>query len=186
MTVFDREGFQAASIDAIADAAGVSRRTIYNHFKTKNDILVAATLEQAHLFLEGLRKAVPHSADFPTFVVDCLAFVIREAPRSRFFTLHMAHGVATESATVYFTHPRLMHEWLDHFREPYITALRKGQINPDIELVPLLNWFGRIATSFLQVPASPEVERDLRATLEVFVGGALRYRARAPGRTQMP
>ena len=31
------------SVDAIADAAGVARRTVYHHFKTKNDILVEAS-----------------------------------------------------------------------------------------------------------------------------------------------
>jgi AcrR family transcriptional regulator len=180
--VFEREGYQAASIDLIADAAGVSRRTIYHHFETKNDILVAATLEQAHLFLEGLKGAVASSGDFPAFVVDCLCFVIRESPRSRFFMLQMARGVGTESATIYFNQPTLVAEWIDYFREPYIAALRKGQLNPAVELRDLLQWFGRIATSFLQYPPSGASDEDLRATLDVFVGGALRFDARGPRR----
>lgn len=176
--MFEREGYQAASIDSIADAAAVSRRTIYHHFETKNDILVAATLEQAHLFLEELKRAVAPSDDFPAFVVDCLCFVIREAPRSRFFMLQMSRGVGAESATIYFNHADLMAEWVDYFREPYIVGLRNGQINPAIELRELLSWFGRIATSFLQYPVSGDGDHDLRATLDVFVGGALRYHAR--------
>jgi AcrR family transcriptional regulator len=178
VTLFERDGYQAASIDSIASAAGVSRRTVYHHFKTKNDILVAATLEQATLFLDQLEGAVAPSHDFPAFVLDCLCFVIREAPRSRFFMLQMARGVASESASIYFNHPALITAWLDYCREPYITALRKGQLNPAIELPGLLNWFGRVATSFLQYPTS-EAEGSLRATLDIFVGGALR--ASAPG-----
>ncbi len=182
VAVFERDGYQAASIDSIAAAAGVSRRTIYHHFETKNDILVAATLEQAHLFLEELKRTVTPAADFPSFVVECLLFVVREAPRSRFFMLQMARGVATESATIYFNHPELVSEWLDHFRDPYVAALREGQINPAIELGDLLTWFGRVATSFLQYPAGSGGDVALRATLDLFVGGALRYRA--PGRAR--
>lgn len=175
VSVFEREGYQAASIDDIAEAAGVSRRTVYHHFQAKNDILVAATLEQAHLFLEELKRTVPPSDDFPAFVVESLCFVIRKAPSSRFFMLQMARGVGMESATIYFKDKALMGEWMDHFREPYIEALRKGQINPAIELRELLTWFGRIATSFLQYPSGGEDET--KAMLDVFVAGALRHRA---------
>lgn len=175
VSVFERDGYQSTSIDDIAEAAGVSRRTVYHHFKAKNDILVAATLEQAHLFLEELKRTVPPLDDFPSFVVESLCFVIRNAPASRFFMLQMARGVGMESATIYFKDKALMGEWMDHFREPYIEALRRGQINPAIELRELLTWFGRIATSFLQYPASGEGEP--RAMLETFVAGALRYRA---------
>jgi AcrR family transcriptional regulator len=168
--VFERDGYQPTSIDAIADAAGVSRRTIYHHFKTKNDILVASTLEQAHLFLEALEREVAPSDDFPAFVVDCLCFVIREAPRSRFFMLQMARGVATESATIRLNHPCLIAEWLDYFREPYIEALQKRRINPAIDLGDLLNWFGRVATSFLQYPASGDRDKAARRKLDLFIG----------------
>jgi AcrR family transcriptional regulator len=174
--VFEREGFQAASIDDIAAAAGVSRRTVYHHFETKNAILVAATLEQAHLFLEQLKEAIRPGDDFATFVVESLCFVIRESPRSRLFMLQMARGVGTESANVYFTEPSVLSGWLAYFQEPYVEALRKGQVNPEVTLRELLPWFGRLATSFLQFPA-----RDgdaVRKTLEVFVGGALRFGAR--------
>jgi AcrR family transcriptional regulator len=176
VAVFSREGFQAASIDTIAETAGVSRRTIYHHFETKNAILVAATLEQAHLFLEQLRVSVLPGDDFAAFVVESLCFVIRESPGSRFFMLQMARGVGTESATVYFNEPSIIEEWVAHFQEPYVEALRRGQLNPAITLRELLPWFGRIATSFLQYPATGGDEA-LRATLDVFVGGALRYGA---------
>lgn len=34
--VFSRKGFDAASMDEIADAAGVSKKTVYNHFQSKD------------------------------------------------------------------------------------------------------------------------------------------------------
>jgi AcrR family transcriptional regulator len=38
LTVFSTRGFARSSIEAIADAAGVSNRTIYNHFRDKADL----------------------------------------------------------------------------------------------------------------------------------------------------
>ncbi|MFF1376353.1 TetR/AcrR family transcriptional regulator [Streptomyces sp. NPDC058308] len=46
-TVFGREGYTRASIDAIAAEAGVSTRTIYNHFGDKEGLFRAVLLESA-------------------------------------------------------------------------------------------------------------------------------------------
>lgn len=169
--MFEQSGYQAASIDDIAEAAGVARRTIYHHFKTKHDILVAASLEQAHLFLQELKQAVQPGEDFPAFIIDCLCHVIEKAPASKFFMLQSARGAAIESASVYFSHPALSREWMDFLRGPYDEARRRHQINPALTLEAVANWFGRIATSFLQYP----LRGDLRQVLTVFVGGGLRF-----------
>jgi len=42
--LFYREGFGRAGVDAVAEAAGVTKRTLYNHFPSK-DALIAAVLE---------------------------------------------------------------------------------------------------------------------------------------------
>ncbi len=42
-----REGFARVSVDAIAEAAGVTKRTLYQHFASK-DAMVAAMLDQHH------------------------------------------------------------------------------------------------------------------------------------------
>ncbi|MFE4373477.1 TetR/AcrR family transcriptional regulator [Streptomyces sp. NPDC056835] len=46
-TVFGREGYTRASIDAIAAEAGVSTRTIYNHFTDKEELFRAVFLASA-------------------------------------------------------------------------------------------------------------------------------------------
>jgi AcrR family transcriptional regulator len=51
-TVFGREGYSRTSIEAIAAEAGVSTRTIYNHFENKE-----------HLFSEVVHASASHVAD---------------------------------------------------------------------------------------------------------------------------
>lgn len=38
---FQQEGFERASMDLVAELAGASKRTVYNHFKSKNELLWA-------------------------------------------------------------------------------------------------------------------------------------------------
>ncbi|UCH83458.1 MAG: TetR/AcrR family transcriptional regulator [Candidatus Latescibacterota bacterium] len=49
---FQEAGFQSTSMDRIAERAGVSKRTVYNHFSSKNELFKAISkrlLEHAHL-----------------------------------------------------------------------------------------------------------------------------------------
>src|SRR5689334_8797544 len=45
--LFHRHGFNRISMDQIAAAAGVTKRTLYYHFRSKDD-LIAAALEHQH------------------------------------------------------------------------------------------------------------------------------------------
>lgn len=49
--LFYGEGIRAVSVDAIADAASVTKRTLYYHFKSKDDLIAAylATRDQPNL-----------------------------------------------------------------------------------------------------------------------------------------
>ncbi|EXL08100.1 TetR/AcrR family transcriptional regulator [Brucella anthropi] len=76
--VFNRDGFQGASIDLIANEAGVSRQTIYNHYRDK-EALLAAVVEDALARMNASLFAV--LATFPqtgeNLEHDLVAFSIR-------------------------------------------------------------------------------------------------------------
>lgn len=50
--LFYRDGFQRSGVDAVAEAAGVTKRTLYNHFPSR-DALIAAVLEAQADFAEA-------------------------------------------------------------------------------------------------------------------------------------
>ncbi|WP_327679406.1 TetR/AcrR family transcriptional regulator [Kitasatospora sp. NBC_00458] len=77
-TVFGREGFTRTSVDAIAAEAGVSKRTIYNHFADKEQLFQSVILEgastvaatQAKIADRHLRKIVDLRGDLIDFGLD--------------------------------------------------------------------------------------------------------------------
>ncbi|WP_218952208.1 TetR/AcrR family transcriptional regulator [Amycolatopsis anabasis] len=81
--VFGREGYTRASVDAIAAEAGVSKRTIYNHFTDKENLFLSVALEGATEVTETiaeimdrhLRKIVDLEADLVAFGLDRVAAV---------------------------------------------------------------------------------------------------------------
>src|ERR1700675_3424091 len=55
LKLFVKNGYEATTLDAIAEAAGISRRTFFYYFESKEDVLLAA---HDSGFLEALRPAM--------------------------------------------------------------------------------------------------------------------------------
>lgn len=78
LTVFARDGYARASIDAIAEAADVSTRTIYNHFTDKSGLFAAvvedtaAAVSGAHIDqIDTILGAITSAADLEPALVAC-------------------------------------------------------------------------------------------------------------------
>lgn len=54
--LFWRAGFERASVDEIAARAKVTKRTLYYHFRSKDDLLAAVLEQSSALALERLRR----------------------------------------------------------------------------------------------------------------------------------
>ncbi|QNP70433.1 TetR/AcrR family transcriptional regulator [Streptomyces roseirectus] len=76
--LFGRDGYTRTSVDGIAGEAGVSKRTIYNHFANKEELFQSVVLEGAEDFTRTvaaiadrhLRKIVDIEDDLVEFGVD--------------------------------------------------------------------------------------------------------------------
>jgi AcrR family transcriptional regulator len=58
LEVFIELGYERASVDELASRAGVSKATVYNHFKDKKDLFTCCLLEQAEAFQASLEETV--------------------------------------------------------------------------------------------------------------------------------
>ncbi|MEU6234276.1 TetR/AcrR family transcriptional regulator [Kitasatospora sp. NPDC047058] len=111
--VFGREGYTRASVDAIAAEAGVSKRTVYNHFGDKEKLFLSVALETADELTEiiaaladrHLHKIVDLEADLTAFALDRARAVLNAGE-------HFALGrtIRAEAGNI----PRdVLNAWLD-------------------------------------------------------------------------
>ncbi len=63
--LFYRNGFNATGIDRILSEAGVAKMTLYNHFASKDELILAALRRRDLSFREGLIGYVESHADSP-------------------------------------------------------------------------------------------------------------------------
>lgn len=66
MRVFYRHGFHASGLDRILEESGISRMTIYNHFKSKDELILAALRRRDEIFRNKMMQFVESKAHTPT------------------------------------------------------------------------------------------------------------------------
>jgi AcrR family transcriptional regulator len=76
--VVARQGFGAAALEVIADAAGYTRGAIYSHFGTKEELFLAVMERQLQRFLDGFTDIVESFQSLDELDVDKLAARWRE------------------------------------------------------------------------------------------------------------
>lgn len=65
INLFAAHGFHATGIDRIAEEANVSKKTMYNHFRSKEELIIAALKQQDGLFRNEFMRGVNKLADEP-------------------------------------------------------------------------------------------------------------------------
>tara|TARA_R110002073_G_scaffold118918_1_gene258198 strand:+ start:25053 stop:25646 length:594 start_codon:yes stop_codon:yes gene_type:complete len=65
MKVFYRNGFHNSGLDLIQSESGISRMTLYNHFKSKDELIVATLHRRDEIFRNQLMKFVDTNAQDP-------------------------------------------------------------------------------------------------------------------------
>ncbi len=56
LRLFYTNGFHATGIDGILDEAGVAKMTLYKHFRSKDQLILAALKKRDEMFLEWLYR----------------------------------------------------------------------------------------------------------------------------------
>lgn len=56
LRLFLTDGYEATTLDAIASAAGISRRTFFHYYKSKDDILISMQSGMGEAIAAGLRQ----------------------------------------------------------------------------------------------------------------------------------
>lgn len=102
LRLFARDGFSRTSVDAIADEAGVSKRTIYNHYGDKENLFLSvvgetydAMIAEVVALMDKYLTDVPDDAleeNLISFAYELGLFAAQSAERAALIRLMMAEA----------------------------------------------------------------------------------------------
>lgn len=79
-TLFIARGYAATTLEDIADAANISRRTVFHYFKSKDDILMSMAGGMGEALVHGLNAQPPGKPPLAT-MIDVLDGIAAAQPR---------------------------------------------------------------------------------------------------------
>src|SRR6266513_5890075 len=144
LSLFQSKGFEATTTKAIARKAGIAEGTVFNYFKTKEDIALhffELEVDQAIASVRSnprLRKA-PIEEKLFTLVHSQLEFL---APYERFIGAAFIHALKPASALGIFSHraQELRHRYVGFVQELMDESLPKNKYSPLSFLAPEVFW----------------------------------------------
>jgi len=151
---YESAGVAPTTIDAIAERAGVSRRTVYRYFDSKEAILLAVIEDQAEPFFEGMSKSLDQvdSGDFRQLLIHCVLYAIENGPDIDGHHLLLGKNNAAATEHFYLHSARMKNNFHDILAPVYEQSIQAGLLDATWRLDDLINWAGRLVYSFIRNP----------------------------------
>ena len=93
--LFYHEGFHATGVDRILEVSGVAKMTMYKHFRSKNDLIVAALDRWNELRRNELEESLKQAADDPkSRLLAAIQHIARQTEEEDFNGCVFFHAVA--------------------------------------------------------------------------------------------
>jgi len=156
--VFEDKGASAATMDDVAEAADVSKGTLYLYFPSKDDLFLALTHHPLDAVLERFEALVESDRDGLSLLRALLEahheVVNSHASRMRIAIGSMCSGFEVDPGT-----PSLIDysERIQRLRKAYLGAIERGQADGSIradldpEQAGLALWAGNFGASFIRM-----------------------------------
>ncbi len=173
LEMFCRDGFHATGIDKILAQAGVAKMTLYNHFRSKDELILAVLRRRDERFRRAFVRAVERRAAAPRERLLAIFDALEE-----WFCRNDFTGCTFINASAEYTaqddpihalsaeHKRLVEAYIRELAEAAEAA------DPDA-LARSLMLLVEGATALAHVTGAPDWARHARAAAEVLIADAL-------------
>ena len=177
---YTRFGPAKTTVEDVAQAAGVSRATLYRHFKSRDELLLAVVVREAARLAAEAEVLLQRFDDVGSWIVEGMLLCLREIPRRPLLAMLFAPEEVGSASRLVLTSERLLEIGADILRPMFEPARRRGLLRESVEIEALIEWVLRILVSYLTVPSHlARSEPELRHLLRVMILPAVLKRSAA-------
>ena len=177
LELFYKDGFHATGVEKIREEANVSKKTLYNHFKSKDELILAVLRRRDELFRNNFMRSVERHGTTPSEQLSALFDAADEWFNSKNFCGCMFINAAAEFANqndpchmLCAEHKRLMHEYVK-------TIAEKAGADEPSRLSSQLNLLIEGAIVQAHVCGDKNAAKDAKEMGQMFIDLALKKAA---------
>ena len=172
-------GVEQTSLEQVADAAGVSRATVYRHAINRRELLSKVVMRDADRALDELQSALKYRESLEQVVVESILFLMRRRDQYEMQNkLYWGGSRLGEGGGMSAQVLRSLAETA--LAEDYDKAVAASAVPAGLSLPILSDWVSRITMSLLGEPLDFATdEESLRAYLQVVLVPIFRCQAKA-------
>jgi AcrR family transcriptional regulator len=177
---YTRFGLAKTTVEDVARAAGVSRATLYRHFKNRDELLVAVIAREAGRLAAEAEVTIRRFDDVGSWIVEGMLLCLREIPRRPLLAMLFAPDVVGPASRLVLTSERLLAIGANFLRPMFERAREQGLLRESVQIEVLMEWVLRILMSYLTVPSHlARTDAELRHLLRVMILPAVLERSAA-------
>lgn len=176
--LFLERGFEAVTVEQIAEAADIAQATFFNHFQSKNAVLAEMTSEVSERIHDLIAQQRERAVSAQERIAGFAGCAAAELERSR----GLAHEVMLELMQT-AARPGAAVPYLSRVHEPFTAIIREGQAKRQVRVdldasflaEMVVGAFNAAVTNWMNDPRYPVEERLCQSA--AFIGDAIRPRA---------
>ncbi|MGV0794508.1 TetR/AcrR family transcriptional regulator [Mycolicibacterium sp. XJ1819] len=150
---FDRRGLRRTTMDEIAEASGVARRTLYNYFENKPTLIGAVIRHESVRVAATALEALDFSSPPEDLIVDAWLALLESSRGSRYEEWLMQPGALTITARV-LEQSELVSSVASPFWEPILQPLRAANRLRVTDMREVIQWLTFLRIVLLSRPAT--------------------------------
>ncbi len=167
---YTRFGLAKTTVDDVAQAAGVSRATLYRHFKSRDDLLVGVIVRDAGRLATEAEVYIQRFDDVGSWIVEGMLLCLREIPRRPMLAMLFAPEEVGVASRLVLTSERLLAIGADFLRPMFALAGERRLLREGVQIDVLMEWVLRILMSYLAVPSHlARSDAELRQLLRTMI-----------------
>ncbi|MGA9290223.1 MAG: TetR/AcrR family transcriptional regulator [Anaerobacillus sp.] len=170
-TLFNEEGVKKVKISDIARAANVSQVTIYNHFKSKEELVRAVLKDYMNNQFKAFKEIIQQDHSFAE-VIEMIIFEKHKAVQNLDPSL-LAEMLTTDEELRNYVDHFYRTQTLPLFVQLLEKARERGEINASLSMESIMLYLNALKTEVQRVPAETWSEREdfLDDVLQLFFYG---------------
>src|SRR5690349_5400884 len=170
LSLFQTKGFDSTTTKAIARKAGIAEGTVFNYFRTKEDIALHFFEQEVDQAMAAVRenprlRKAPLEEKLFALVHSQLEFL---APYERFIGAAFIHALRPASPLGVFSHraQELRHRYVGFVQELFAESLPKQRNSPITFLAPEVFWIYYVGALLYWLHDSSEGKQNTLAFLD--------------------